>query len=177
MVLCVLLSHRVFAEDAQETPKYYLNGHTYELSEQRKNWNMAKRDAVKRDGHLVAINSPEEQKLLEKILDEAKKRENFCEAVWIGFSDEKKEGTWKWVNGDKATFTFWAKNQPSNANGVTPENYAVIWQPNDNIAEKGQWNDLAGDCQLRYLIEYDEDLGGNGSASKKGANGSLRSTR
>jgi len=88
------------------------NGHTYELSEQKKNWNMAKRDAKKRDGYLVVINSSDEQKFLEKILEEAKTRENFCEPVWIGFSDERKEGNWKWVNGDKATFTYWQKTSP-----------------------------------------------------------------
>jgi hypothetical protein len=61
---------------------------------------MAKRDAKKRDGYLVVINSSDEQKFLEKILEEAKTRENFYEPVWIGFSDEKREGTWKWANGD-----------------------------------------------------------------------------
>ena len=113
IVLSILLSHYVFSEDAKQTPKYYLNGHTYELSEQKKNWHMAKRDAEKRDGHLVVINSPEEQKLLQKILEDAKNRENFCEAVWIGFSDEKEEGKWEWVNGDKVEFTYWQRNQPS----------------------------------------------------------------
>jgi len=176
IVLSILLSHYVFSEDAKQTPKYYLNGHTYELSEQKKNWHMAKRDAEKRDGHLVVINSPEEQKLLQKILEDAKNRENFCEAVWIGFSDEKEEGKWEWVNGDKVEFTYWQRNQPSNANGMTPENYAVIWQPIDNAAEKGQWNDLAGDCQARYLVEYDREIGG-GTGSKKNANSNLRSTR
>jgi hypothetical protein len=153
------------------------NGHDYILSAQKKNWHMAKKDAEKRGGYLVVINNEEEQKHIEKILNQAFQNEKFQEPVWIGFSDEKKEGTWKWVNGDKVTFTFWAKNQPSNANGITPENYAVIWQPNDNIAEKGQWNDLAGDCQLRYLIEYDEELGLSGSGSKNGVRSELRSTR
>ena len=153
------------------------NGHTYELSEQKKNWNMAKRDAKKRDGYLVVINSSEEQKFLEKILGEAKIRENFCEPVWIGFSDEKKEGTWKWANGDKVTFTNWQGNQPSNANGMTPENYAVIWQPIDNTPDKGQWNDLAGDCQLRYFVEYDKELGSDQAESVKASKVILRSTR
>ena len=155
IILYVVISNHALCEEGKETAKYSFNGHTYELSEQKKNWNMAKRDAKKRDGHLVVINSPEEQKLLRRILDEAKKREKFCEPVWIGFSDEKKEGTWTWVNGDNVTFTYWQGNQPSNANGMTPENYAVIWQPIDAVEDMGQWNDVAGDCEFRYIIEYD----------------------
>ena len=148
------------------------NGHTYELSEQKKNWNMAKRDAKKRDGYLAVINSSDEQKFLEKILEEAKTRENFYEPVWIGFSDEKREGTWKWANGDKVTFTNWQRNQPSNANGMTPENYAVIWQPIDNAPDRGQWNDVAGDNQLRYITEFDFENASCGNAKIK-----IRTTR
>lgn len=152
--------------------KVYYGGHTYELSEQKKNWIMAKHDTKKRDGYLVVINTPDEQKVIEKLLEEAKQRENFCEPVWIGFSDEKREGSWKWVNGDKVTFTNWQRNQPSNANGITPENYAVIWQPIDNPSDRGQWNDVAGDNQLRYITEYDFDNSIDGNTRIK-----IRTTR
>ena len=156
------------------SPTYSFLGHTYELSSQKKNWQMAKRDANKRDGHLVVINSSEEQKFIEKILADAEKTQNFSEPVWIGFTDERSEGDWKWVNGDKVAFTFWPPQQPSNTNGITPENYAVLWPRKETqfTCDKYQWNDVAGDNQLRYLIEYDEEVATNSPKTFK-----IRTTR
>ena len=130
-------------------------GHSYLLAPLKKNWQMAKRDAESLGGYLVVINSSEEQAFIEKILTEALRKENYKEPVWIGLSDEENEGVWKWVNGETLKFTYWQKNQPSNANGITPENYCVIWNAVSNGSKKGQWNDIAGDNIMRYVIEWD----------------------
>ena len=174
---CLLISavsQIALAEKETMSTSYSFGGHAYELSSQKKNWQMAKRDANKRDGHLVVINSPEEQKFIEKILADAEKTENFSEPVWIGFTDEETEGDWKWVNGDKVTFTFWPPQQPSNTNGITPENYAVLWPRKETqfTCDKYQWNDVAGDNKLRYLIEYDEEV-----ATNNPKNFQIRTTR
>ena len=137
----------------QSTPQF--QGHSYLLSPKKKNWQMAKRDAESQGGYLVVINSSEEQAFIEKILLEASRKENYKEPVWIGLTDEEEEGNWKWVNGDLLKFTYWQRSQPSNANGITPENYCVIWNAVSNGAKKGQWNDIAGDANMRYLIEWD----------------------
>jgi len=138
------------------------NGHEYILSQQRKNWPMAVKDAESRGGYLVVINSPEEQAYIEKLLAEAYQREKFEEPVWIGFTDEECEGNWKWVNGEEVKFTFWQKGQPTNANGITAENYAVIWNAISGD-QKGQWNDIAGDSPMRYIVEIERKLGGQRS--------------
>jgi hypothetical protein len=140
---------------AAEKSRDAFQGHSYLLAPQKKNWQMAKRDAEGQGGYLVVINSNEEQQFLEKLLSEALRKENYKDPVWIGLTDEENEGAWKWVNGETLKFTNWQKNQPSNANGITPENYCVIWNSVSNGSKKGQWNDIAGDNTMRYLIEWD----------------------
>jgi hypothetical protein len=140
---------------AAEKNRDAFQGHSYLLAPQKKNWQMAKRDAEQLGGYLVVINSSEEQAFIEKILSEALRKENYKEPVWIGLSDEENEGVWKWANGETSKFTNWQKNQPSNANGITPENYCVIWNAVSNGSKKGQWNDIAGDNVMRYVIEWD----------------------
>ncbi len=56
------------------------------------------------------------------------------EVVWIGFSDEKVEGTFEWYDGSPVTYTNWNKpGEPNNAGGN--ENCTQIFPD-------GLWNDL-----------------------------------
>lgn len=145
---------------ASETAEDF-DGHTYILVPQAKNWQMAKRDAEARGGHLVVISSAAEQRSIEKLIDKAMGREVL--PVWIGLTDEEGEGIWKWVNGEPLTYTNWQRYQPTNSNGITPENYCVIWHSNAQSplpngyrgAKRGEWNDVAGDNVLPYIIEFD----------------------
>ena len=146
--------------NASETSENY-EGHTYVLIPQGKNWQMAKRDAEARGGHLAVISSAPEQRFIEKLIDKAMGRG--VSPVWIGLTDEEGEGIWKWVNGEPLTYTNWQRRQPSNDNGITEENYCVIWHSNAQSpppdgyrgARKGEWNDVAGDNVLPYIIEFD----------------------
>jgi len=53
--------------------------------------------------------------------------------LWIGFTDEAQEGTWKWISGESVTFTNWNSGEPNNSNGN--EDYAQL------IKSTGLWND------------------------------------
>jgi hypothetical protein len=90
--------------------------------------------------------------------------------VWIGGSDEGREGDWRWSdNGDPfwrgdfngssvaGRYTNWGV-QPDNAGGA--ENALAMglanWPaPFYDLGSTGQWNDLEADNQLLYLIEFD----------------------
>ena len=157
---CAALVSLTLHANASETSEVY-EGHTYVLVPQGKNWQMAKRDAEMRGGHLVVISSKSEQQFIEKLIDKAMGRESL--PVWIGLTDEEGEGIWKWVNGEPLTYTNWQRHQPSNSNNITPENYCVIWHSNAQSplpngyrgAKRGEWNDVAGDNVLPYIIEFD----------------------
>jgi hypothetical protein len=139
---------------ASETSEDF-EGHTYILVPQAKNWQMAKRDAEARGGHLVVISSAAEQRFIEQLIDKAMGGDLL--PVWIGFTDEEGEGIWKWVNGEPVSYTNWQRGEPSNNNGTTAENYCVILHSNDGYlgANKKEWHDFAGDVNLPYIIEFD----------------------
>jgi hypothetical protein len=137
------------------------DSHSYSFIPQQKNWQMARRDAEARGGYLVEISSKAEQLFIEQLIDQSIGRS--LSPVWIGLTDEEGEGIWKWSNGQPVVFTNWQRFQPSNTNSITPENYCVIWHSNAQSphpngykgAKKGQWNDIAGDNLMPYIIEFD----------------------
>ena len=65
------------------------------------------------------------------------------EKVWIGGSDIKEEGKWRWIDGSEMSWTNWDKNEP----GKDKENCLLMID--------GKWHDaLCGDkhrflCQLK----------------------------
>uniref|UniRef100_A0A3B1JCW0 C-type lectin domain-containing protein n=1 Tax=Astyanax mexicanus TaxID=7994 RepID=A0A3B1JCW0_ASTMX len=127
---CFSLSHTNFRR-TQITPylaswKKFGSSHYY-ISTEAKTWDKARQNCRERGADLVIINSREEQEFI--------KREN--KYVWIGLSDEEKEGVWKWVDGSPLTTRFWNTGEPNNyAKG---EDCAVF---KDGTSTLQTWNDL-----------------------------------
>ncbi len=115
--------------------------HTYALFEQEIGWKDAKAYCEKLGGHLVTITSKEENDfLVETFL------KNYDDGVSIGFSDEKTEGTWAWVTGEKATYTNWSEREPNNQ---LNEDFALI-------TPEGTWNDGHLDREKwAFICEWD----------------------
>ncbi|KAF7653229.1 hypothetical protein LDENG_00085820 [Lucifuga dentata] len=65
----------------------------YFISPKLKTWNQGKQDCVRQDANLVIINSRNEHDFLKVLTTK----------VWIGLSDQDKEGRWKWVDGSGLT--------------------------------------------------------------------------
>ncbi len=101
-------------------------------------------------GHLAVINDAAENKFLYNYLDE-----NDLTLAFFGYSDHDKEGTWKWVNGEKSTYTNWASGQPNNGANRSDnarENYAQFYKETAD----GTWNDAKiGDQSHMFLCEWD----------------------
>ena len=63
---------------------------------------------------------------------------DLADNMWIGFSDQAEEGTWRWMDGTNSTvYLHWHDGEP---NGDTSENCA-------HMRSDGEWNDL--DCTQR----------------------------
>ncbi|XP_051061120.1 CD209 antigen-like protein A isoform X1 [Phodopus roborovskii] len=58
--------------------------------------------------HLVIVNSVEEQRFLKYWHI----RKN--ELTWIGLSDHRREGSWKWVDDSPLQLSFWREGEPNN---------------------------------------------------------------
>ncbi len=72
--------------------------HTYAVIPDRVTWHVAKRRCEELGGHLVCMETPQEERFVRNLMDDTT-----GESVWIGATDEETEGTWLWVNGKPIT--------------------------------------------------------------------------
>lgn len=114
------------------------NDHFYTLTAvPYENWFHAEAEAVLLGGHLVSINSAEEQAFLEATFLAGHSRSNI---YWIGLNDVVSEGTFIWSSGEAVTYTNWAPWEP---NDNIPGEDAVVmnWHYGLGEGRYGQWND------------------------------------
>ena len=170
IALC-LLTLAVYADRPVSISGNY-NGHGYELVPDPVPWHIAKKKAEDEGGYLVVITSPQENEYVIELIKKSTKGD-FAD-VWLGLTDEKKEGEWRWVNGEKMTFNKWQPNQPDNAG---------YWAGSENCVHLQHsqtgfgWNDYSGDGRFAYIIEYDHEIKSQESRAKSRVNPGLRSTR
>jgi hypothetical protein len=80
-------------------------GHHYRLVAGNMTWTDSKAKAEALGGHLVCINSAEENDWIRRtFVDPLEEGKMF----WIGATNDVPDGQWRWVNGDAFTFTGWA---------------------------------------------------------------------
>ena len=84
-------------------------------------WEEAEANAVKLGGHLVTINDAAENEWLSTTYGKQ------TDILWIGYSDRISEGSWKWSDNDKSSYTNWNPfHNPVEPNGGAGENYAAM---------------------------------------------------
>jgi len=110
---------------------------TYKFSTTAKTWGQAEKDCKKWNGYLVAIpNRAANDYLWNELLKRG------IRAAWIGLSDARREGMWKWsASGEDSGFRNWYYTQPD---GGRSENCAAMI----DRAPGGPWFD--GGCEWRY---------------------------
>ncbi len=118
-----------------------LNGHGYAFYDNHVSWIAACRYSEQLGGHLVTINSAEEQALLERYINNR--------IYWIGATDRNTEGVWQWVTGEEWDYTNWEPSQPDNS---SEEEYA-------HLQTTGMWNDednTVYSLTPGFIVEYDQ---------------------
>ena len=94
-------------------------------------WSLAEADAQARGGHLVSINSAEENAF---VLAQFGNLGGTDRRLWIGFSDTAVEGSFAWSDGSPVTYTNWNAGEPNNSGGT--EDWAEM------LGSSGRWNDI-----------------------------------
>ena len=105
-------------------------------------------------GHLAVINSQDENDRLYQLVTDSG-----LTLAFFGYTDEKSEGNWQWVDGSDNKYTNWCKikgkTQPNNGaanKGYERENYAEFYKETAN----GMWNDaIFGMNTYRFICEWE----------------------
>ncbi len=113
-----------------------LNGAFYKIYPEVLTWAEAQKKCRRLGGMLACPSTPEENAFLVKLA--ASRAE--IDAVWIGATDQAKEGEWIRTDNQQLSWANWGPQQPNNKNGV--ENYAVlITKHAKNPSLVGKWSD------------------------------------
>ena len=108
-VIAIVITPDAFAEPIRNPD----NGHYYEfITDNNIKWTEAKTTAENSTyngitGHLVTITIASENTFVDGLVQDNS-------SVWIGLTDEAREGQYKWVTGETFDFSNWDSNQPAN---------------------------------------------------------------
>lgn len=113
------------------TGKASFHEHEYAFFDESVSWSDAKSKCEEMGGHLVTINSAEEQAfLIDLVLASQKKN------MWIGAYPEN--GSYKWITKEPFSYTNWASGEPNNVHNM--QNAAMMYTQNASYPS-GTWND------------------------------------
>ncbi len=138
----------------------------YELINDAKTFVNARADAVNKGGQLLQIDTIGENDFIYQLLLDAgvnTQAPDGGDAVyaWLGATDEATEDTWLWSDNSaiNSELSAWATpTEPDNFTDATlapdGQDYAAIALTGWSFGEGGQWNDLSGQNQLAYIVEY-----------------------
>uniref|UniRef100_UPI0037E81022 C-type lectin domain family 4 member E-like isoform X1 n=1 Tax=Semicossyphus pulcher TaxID=241346 RepID=UPI0037E81022 len=132
----------------------------YNFSTKKFLWSQSRAECEHQGGHLVKIDSRNEQAFLELKLRD--KMDNAEDKFWIGLTDAKDEGTWLWADGSplNKSLTFWSGNEPDDWTGEDDDGEDCV-----RMGEKGGAKDLKNwftkSCKIRHkhICERDADIG------------------
>ncbi|XP_041740533.1 CD209 antigen-like protein E [Coregonus clupeaformis] len=127
-------------------------GKCYFFSTGRMSWTQSRDHCVSMGGHLVIVNSQEEQKFLYSSTEN--------KTHWIGLNDLETEGRWLWVDNKPLNQTgvqFWwlrskEKDEPDNWTEQNPSGEDCAALGNDNIGTH-VWFDDSCEKMKRFVCE------------------------
>ena len=79
------------------------------------------------EGHLATVTSKEENSFISGKILPLSKKYSIASGAWLGGTDEKLEGTWKWVTGEKWQYTNWDTNDSNSSSSDYLATYNGAW--------------------------------------------------
>lgn len=142
MFSCLAFTASAASASIPSSARYY-GGHMYCVYKADVTWKRAKSLCESKGGHLATITSKGENDFVMNLVSEKS-----IGYVWLGATDERREGTWRWVTGEKFKYTNWGSGQPDDH--LDSEEYMGTYS-------NASWNDFgldAGDIH-GYVCEWD----------------------
>lgn len=115
--------------------------HRYLLVEDPVTWKEAKAACEAIGGHLVTIGNKSENDFVRSLAA--------GKSVWLGLTDEGKDGKYRWIDGLAVRFTGWSPGEPNHLNGM--ERFGSLRQ---NYGDYG-WTDEDGQTPSGFICEWD----------------------
>ncbi|HLH53145.1 MAG TPA: immunoglobulin domain-containing protein, partial [Verrucomicrobiae bacterium] len=138
------------------------NGHDYYLLEPA-TWRNSEAAAVQLGGHLVTINSQEENLWIQETFSNFQSVKGdlwiglMNPQVWTGPSDEAQWfNEFQWCSGQASVFRWWASGETAPTNGIR-SGYCKMWGPS-NLFERGQWAEEDPAASLNGVVEVVSQL-------------------
>lgn len=115
------------------------HGHHYWVSPTGMDWHQARKKCQLMGGHLVVIDTVEEMDFVMKQAD--------GRSVWVGATDERSEGNWKWVNGKGMDVQKLKRVRLDNAK--SKQHFLML--------ERGEgFDDNYVEASLQFICEWDK---------------------
>ncbi|XP_056676976.1 C-type lectin domain family 17, member A [Monodelphis domestica] len=111
-------------------------GSCYFFSTTTKSWDAANLFCMKNYSHLVIINDTEEQNFVTKA-------RRSLRTYWLGLTDRRVEGQWKWLDDSLLTSSFWKLGEP---NDSFNEDCVIM-------LSDGLWNDISCTLTTYWICE------------------------
>lgn len=130
------------AEYQQVSDSTFKN-HRYEVFDESLTWQEAKAKCEEMGGHLVTIDSQEENDFVAKLISNKEKN-----LYWIGCYLDTQTDEWYWVDGSKLGYENWAYKEPNDSEGNEMFGHMFRFDYDQYDAggddhNAGEWNDLA----------------------------------
>ena len=114
----------------------------YGLLNRSMTWHNAKETCERFHGHLVSIETPEENAWIEETITAGTGL-----IFWIGANDIDHENEWKWVTNNTPVQWFdWSRREPNDKN-YNEDCVAIYWT--------AQWNDNRCNASFKSICEFD----------------------
>lgn len=128
------------------------NGHEYYISKEKVSWVTAKKLSEKFGGYLLTITNPLENKVIRESLKKYRVNDN----IWLGLTDKRKEGDFRWVSGETYKYKRWMYRQPDNGNSERgnfgEQDYAFI----STGSGLSRWDDGGLREEMLFVVEVEK---------------------
>jgi len=141
--VCYQVPDITLANNNEVVAQTTYNGNTYKLIEDSLTWNEAREKCLAMGGHLVTITNADEQTAVAALAHKGNRA-----GYWIGLSDAKTVGVYRWVTDEIYRYNHWCPGEPNNTGGK--EHYVELSSVN------GLWNDNSDSAIDGYICEIEQ---------------------